>query len=167
MENSIDTTWWYQGVPALTTDVPEWAVGMVYRIENMKDGRIYIGKKSLQSSTRKKIGIREKKSTGTRKTYKTTVKSSGWETYNSSNKVLAQEIAEHPQNYKKTILEWAYSKKNLHWLEMKYQFRYQVLETDSYNDNVGGRIWRIDVDKSKWDEHQQKLKEKREQKTTK
>lgn len=140
--------WTYNGIKEFS--VPEDAIGFIYYIEtwgkgDMSDRKVYIGKKGLVSTRRKKIGVRAKKATKTRKTYETVVKDSGWRSYTGSSKELNQWIKDNPHTYNKRILAWAYSKKNLHYLEMKYQYQYQVLEKDSWNDNIGGRIWRKDV----------------------
>lgn len=162
--------WTYQGRDNVEPE--SWATGFVYLIEtwskgDMSDKRIYIGKKSLTSSRRKKIGVRAKKATKTRKSYETIVKDSGWRSYTGSCKELNAWIAEHPHTYNKRILEWSFSKKNLHYLELKYQFRYQVIETNSWNDNLGGRIWRRDTDRQlheEWKEIQRNRPKKPRQK---
>ena len=41
-------------------------VGFVYKITNMKNGRIYIGQKSLYNVRKKKVTKTEKRLTGTR-----------------------------------------------------------------------------------------------------
>lgn len=157
-KEQILVQWQYQGQPIESP--PEWAIGMVYKISTHIAGeqtKYYIGKKSLTHSNRKKIGVRAKKASGTRKTYETIVKDSGWRAYTGSCRPLNALIREMPTCYQKEVLEWAYSKKNLHYLEMKYQYQYAVLEQDSWNDNIGGRIWRKDVSKELYDSYKEKL----------
>lgn len=151
--------WVYRGVDVAPSTVPEEAIGFIYLILWDAD-KPYIGKKSLTSSRKKAIGVREKATTGTRKRSKIVVKDSGWQTYTGSCKPLNELITQEPKKCYREILEWAYSKKNLHYLEMKYQYKYNVLETDSFNDNIGGRIWRMDADKKVYDKYKEEQKNK-------
>jgi len=170
MENN-QPKWLWEGKPVQPEDIPEWAVGFVYEIVDLSNGKQYIGKKSLTSTRKTKIGIRaqqkQKLETGDGrvKKVKRVIKSSGWENYNSSNKVLAEAIKQEPDRYVKRILEWAYSKKNLSYLEMKFMMYWNVLENESYNDNILGKFYRHDTSKQLWEEYQQKQKEKRANKT--
>lgn len=143
--------WLYTALPGLSgqsiakTDIPEWAIGFVYIIDNLITGKIYVGKKSLNSSRRVRMSQKERTTLATRKVFKIVKKESDWETYNGSSIPLKKEIAEHPEQFRKTIIAWAFSKKNLHYLELKYQFQLNVLEIDSYNENIGARIFKNDV----------------------
>lgn len=154
--------WWYNGSQEIV--VPEWAVGMVYVIEHIPDDAVkglsvpYVGKKLLTSTKRSKIGVREKTATKTRKTYKVVKKNSGWENYWGSSKSLhaARETGEG--TWKRTIIEWCYSKKNMTYTELKYQLLLGVLERESYNDNINGSIYRTDCNKELWEAHKEKMK---------
>ena len=148
MEDKVST--WYQIIgdkryPVTIDDVPEWAVGFIYQIDNHSNFKSYIGKKLLTSTRRKKIGVRKKLSSKTRKTYETTVKDSGWMTYNSSSKILQKEIADHPEYFSKHILHWAHSKKHLSYLEVREQMSKGLLEKESYVDNVAAKWYRRDL----------------------
>lgn len=147
--------WWYNGGPVDESQIPEWAIGMVYIIVRLEDMKMYVGKKLLQSTNKKRIGVREKAATKTRMIYKVVKRGSNWQQYNSSNRALAAEIRDNPEKFRKSILEWAFSKKNLHWLEVKYQVIYEVMEKESYNDNIGGRIWRKDISKELHDQYKE------------
>lgn len=125
--------------------VPSWAVGFVYQIDNHAQFKSYIGRKLLTSIRRKKIGIRAKKISKTRKLYETTIKDSGWMQYQSSCKPLIAEMKEHPEWFSKHIIHWAHSKKHLSYLETKEQLCKGMLEKDSYVDNVAGRWFRKDL----------------------
>ena len=144
------------GVGILVTDdlIPEWAVGFVYTITEYCMGSIvktYVGKKLLTSTRKQKIGKRaiaaEKVSRvdGKAHTVKKVVKDSGWRNYVSSCKPLQERIKQHPELFRRVILQWAHSKKHLSYLETKYQFRLGVLECDSWNDNIAGKWFRKDL----------------------
>jgi len=101
------------------SDIPEGAVGFVYKITNELDGRIYIGKKQFYSNTRVKIGVKEKKLTKTRKIYKTIIKESNWKEYNSSCEELKKDINDLGiSNFSKVIIEICYSKADLNYKEV-------------------------------------------------
>jgi len=135
--------WQYKGKELTPEDIPEWAIGFCYCITHKPTSRIYIGKKLLQAKRRTKISKREKVSTKTRKTFKTTVKQSNWETYFGSNKEIAQMIAEGKQSeFKREILEFCHSKQHLSYREMVLQVQYDVLSTDAFNGNIMARFFK-------------------------
>jgi len=145
--------------------VPEWAVAMVYKITRMwwddmkgHQVQVYIGKKMLTSTRRKKIGVRAKKASGTRKTYETTVKQSNWPEYWGSCKELIEDQKQYPEQFTRQVLEWCYSKKNATYLELKYQFQYNVLENRTYNNNINGSLYRYDTDRHLYNEHKEKMR---------
>ena len=47
--------------------------------------------------------------------------------------------------FKREILKLCFSKKQLTYYEIAYQCKYDVLETNSYNDNIMSRIFRKDL----------------------
>jgi hypothetical protein len=134
--------WYYKGKPITPEDIPEWAVGFIYKITHTS-GRIYIGKKLLQAKRRTKISKKEKVATKTRKTFKTTVKQSNWETYFGSNKEISAMIAEGKEKeFKREILEFCHSKQHLSYREMVVQVQYDVLSTDAFNGNIMARFFK-------------------------
>lgn len=169
-EEQVHIPWCYMGVPISDYNKPpEWAIGMIYLITYYPprgEKKQYVGKKSLLSTTRKKIGVRKKALTGTKKTYETTVKDSGWQSYNSSNKILAKllETTTEPHSWTKDILHWAYSKKNLSYLETKEQLSRGLLEKDSWVDNVAGKWYRHDTDRQLYQEYMKRQKVNRAEK---
>lgn len=119
------------------------ACGFVYKITNLQNGKIYIGKKSLYSKRRIKIPKREKLLNPSRKIYKEVIKETDWRSYTGSSLVLNQDIALLGEDlFEKEIIQWAYTRKELSYLEVKWQFHYNVLEIDSYNGNILGRFFR-------------------------
>lgn len=163
--------WWYDGKPVTEEDVPEGTIGMVYKIamfpsadmcrwirtghlgmkEENATRKIYIGKKLLTSTQKKKIGVRAQaaeklaKGDGRVKKVKKVVKNSGWMTYNSSNPELQTLLKEYPDLFTKTILKWCYSKKELSYEETAAQITHDVLRIDSFNGNVCGKWYRRDL----------------------
>ncbi len=175
-EKRKENSWLYNGLPIDEENCPpSWACGFCYMIVNLETGGMYIGKKSLTSIRKKKIGVRaqakQKAETGDGRVKKVEriVKSSGWESYNSSNKTLAAEITVNPEKFRKTIIEWAYSKKNLSWLEVKYIVKTGLMEreSNSYNENLMGKFWKHDTSRELYEQYKQKLAEKKAGKTHK
>lgn len=146
--------WYYKGEVVDETFVPpEGAVGFVYKITKYKQpykgvafdfvNKEYIGKKQLSMATKKKVGKREQakqlEETGDKRRVKKIVrgsKTSNWMQYWGSCKELIEDHKNSPELFKREILQFAYTKKELSYLETKYQFQYSVLEIDSYNNHI-------------------------------
>ena len=131
------------------SDLPnhEFLEGFVYKITNLKTGQIYIGKKSLYSNLKKRIGVREKQATKTRKTFHRIRKESDWQKYYGSSKDLLEDIQRlGKENFKREILELCCSKKYLSYSEFAYQVKFDVLKTKSYNGNILGRWYSKDME---------------------
>ena len=122
------------------------AIGFVYKITNLDNNKIYIGKKSFWSKRRTKLGKKALAAiTDKRKSkYKVTIKEMKWQEYVGSNKDLIADIKKG-NLIKKEILTLAYSKQHLTYLETKFQFKYNVLEIDCYNGNILGKFFRKTV----------------------
>ena len=109
------------------------AIGFVYRITNIINGRVYLGKKSLLKSKLKRIGNRNKK----------LLVESNWQEYWGSNKELLQDIEYHGESaFTKEILHWCKTKGDASYLELKEQILQGVLEHPDkfYNRYIGARI---------------------------
>jgi len=149
--------------------VPENAVGFVYMIVFEEDLK-YIGKKSITGkqtlpakkdgtirenaeriaklvfrdvhnkiivSRKDKLQARKEGLKAKREYYDVLNVESSWRTYMSSS----EETANHTP-VSKHILQWAYSKKELTYLENKYLYSYEVLEDPAYlNKNIEGRFF--------------------------
>ena len=130
-------------------DFPENCIGFIYLIKNQTTGKIYIGKKSLYSNTNKKLTkkeIAEQTGPGRKPTKKLVTKESNWKVYMGSSKELLADIKETGEDiYERNILHFCFSKKQLTYYEINYQMKYNVLEVDSYNDNILGKFYRKDL----------------------
>ena len=130
-------------------DFPENCIGFIYLIKNQITGKIYIGKKSLYSNTNKKLTkkeIAEQTGPGRKPTKKLVTKESNWKVYMGSSKELLADIKETSEDiYERNILHLCFSKKQLTYYEINYQMKYNVLEVDSYNDNILGKFYRKDL----------------------
>jgi len=136
-------SWIYTGKVFEPEMIPEGAIGFVYEMSAIINGKSlsYIGKKNFHSNTKKKLS---KKAMPTDKRKKGYVKVTklAYENYYSSNDVLK---AAHKKGIKiqRKILKICYSKTELTYNEVKYQFAYKVLESDFYlNGNILGRFYK-------------------------
>lgn len=143
-------SWYYKS--KLITEVSqlpnhEFLEGFVYKITNLETKQVYIGKKSLYSNLKKKIGVRAKKATGTRKTFERIRKESDWIKYYGSSKELLADITKLGKDkFKREIIELCCTKKYLSYAEFAWQVKLDVLKTNSYNGNVLGRWYGKDME---------------------
>ncbi|PRY38520.1 hypothetical protein CLV58_109247 [Spirosoma oryzae] len=133
---------------------PEGSVGFCYKItfkpnSNSEEGiRHYIGRKTLFFKTCKRAPkAQQLKIDGTPRKNVVKIrgtKASDWETYMGSNKTLIELAKNYPAScFTRVILQWAYSSRELSYLEDKYLHQENVLENPVYlNDNVAGRHFR-------------------------
>ena len=135
------------------SDFPDNTHGFVYRIVHKPTGKIYIGRKILQNTTKVKLGKKELKELagviGRRPTYKMAVKESNWKTYWGSNKYMKELYKTEPkENFDRQIIICAPTKKLLTYYELKYQILYEVLEKpdEFFNDNILGKFFTKDFD---------------------
>lgn len=131
--------WEYQGRELL--EAPLDVFGFVYRITNLVDGRIYIGKKLFSFSVKKRLSKKARK--GTRKKSVRTTKDSGWISYYGSSLTLKEDIKTlGSDNFRREILHFGKSKTELSYLEVVEQINHKVLLTDSYNSWISCRIFK-------------------------
>lgn len=154
--------WMFNGKIVTQADIPEWAVSFIYIIRHTTAprGQIidYVGKKQLLSNRRKKIGVREKITTKTRKRYKTVTTNSDWQKYWGSSKSLKAAKETGIGTWTRTILHWCHSKKHASYLETKTQFEFDVLGRETYNDHIQN-WYRWEINKDLYDKH---IKERKE-----
>ena len=124
------------------SDLPNNAFGFVYQTTHLPTNKKYIGKKSLMYNLKKKLGKKEKalwEGKGRPPIYKRVLKESDWKNYYGSHGFIKDA---NEEDLTREILEIAYHKKELTYLECKYQFTLGVLESRSYlNDNILGKFF--------------------------
>ena len=135
------------------SDFPDNTHGFVYKIKHIPTGKVYIGRKILQNTTKVKLGKKELKElegiVGRRPVYKMAVKESNWKTYWGSNKYMKELYKTEPkENFDRQIIIFAPTKKLLTYYELKYQILYEVLEKpdEFFNDNILGKFFTKDFD---------------------
>ena len=121
-------------------DIPEGVVGFIYEVTHTPSKKKYIGKKQLvYKKTLPPLKGKKRR--------RHSQKESDWKTYYGSNETIKGMISEGKVGeFKREILQYAYSKKQLSYLETKYLFLRNVLESDEYfNENILGKFFRRDV----------------------
>ncbi len=109
----------------------EW-YGFVYLIENLTNGKKYIGRKYLT-----KAGYKTVK--GKRKKIRV---ESDWDSYYGSSSALKEDIEKlGKENFKRTILRLCKSRGECNYFETKYIFDYDaILDPNYYNTWVSCKI---------------------------
>jgi hypothetical protein len=124
------------------SDLPKETFGFIYCTTHTPTGKKYIGKKSLIYNLKKKLGKKEKalyEGKGRPPTFKRVLKESDWKTYYGSHSFIKES---NNEDLERKILAVAYNKKELTYLECKYQFVLEVLENTKYlNDNILGKFF--------------------------
>jgi hypothetical protein len=135
--------WVYQGKEFTERDIPPGAVGFIYRMDLVLDGKSYsyIGKKNFFSVTKKKLPKKERPSDKRLKDYVVVYKTN-YQNYYSSNTTV-KEAARLGVLVKRTILEICYSKTELTYKETKHLFLNDVLEKQEFlNSNILGKFFK-------------------------
>lgn len=128
-------------------DMPQDVIGFIYKITNTQNGKFYIGKKMFFVTRKIKISNKEKKKTGTMKRFKYVSRESDWKTYYGSCQELKDDINKSNKSFfEREILQFCKTKKVMTYLELKYQIIYNVLENNSYNNNILGKFYRKDIE---------------------
>jgi len=138
-------SWIYKGKEFAETDIPEGGVGFIYMMTAIIDGRsvTYIGKKNFFANIKKKMGKKAlAMSTDKRLKKYTRELKPDFMRYYSSNKVL-KDAHKAGVQIKREILMICYSATELTYQEVKYQFKYEVLEREEFlNGNILGRFYK-------------------------
>jgi hypothetical protein len=122
-------SWIYKG--EIVEDIGNY-IGFVYMITNLRTERKYIGKKNFYFSKTKQLKGKKKK-------YKV---ESDWKDYFGSNEELNHHVNIFGQDqFRREILRFCTSKGEMSYYEAKYQFHYDVLESDQwYNSWISCKI---------------------------
>ncbi len=137
----MENCWYYNGKCLYSP--PDGYFGYVYRIINLKDNRIYIGKKQFTFSVKKKITKKVKKETGTRKRTERVQKDSGWLKYFGSSRELLQDVKTlGVENFRREIICFCNSKQELSYYELYWQIQENVMFKPSYNGWIKCTIYK-------------------------
>lgn len=142
---SIDF-WTYKGKVFGELNIPEGAIGFIYSMTAIIDGKsvAYIGKKNFFANIKRPLGKKALAVTTDKRLKKyTRVIKPDFLNYYSSNAVLKQA---HKDGIaiKREILRICYSGMELTYQETKHQFVYEVLEKEEFlNGNILGRFYKI------------------------
>jgi len=131
--------WTYNNQPIET--LPDDCVGFVYCIENLTNGRKYIGKKLAKFSKTTYKTVKLKNGNKKRKKIRSKV-DSNWRTYFGSNKELQEDVTKlGAEQFTREILYLCRSKAECSYIEARTQFERKVLESDDfYNGQISVRI---------------------------
>jgi hypothetical protein len=136
--------WIFEGKEFTEDMIPEGAVGFVYEMVSIIDGKPvrYIGKKNFYADVKTKLGKKEMPTDKRLKTYKR-VRKSTYQNYFSSNDMLKQ-AHKDGITIRREILHICFGKQELSYYECKYQFALGVLESEEFlNGNILGKFYKL------------------------
>ena len=118
---------------------PKKIYGFVYLIENLVNGRKYIGKKLFFFKGFKTVKKKKKR----------ILVESDWKTYYGSSNALQKDLDElGKDNFRREILHICKSKSECSYLEMQEQVeRKAILSPEYYNDQIRVRVTRVQLTK--------------------
>jgi hypothetical protein len=138
-------SWVYKGDVFNDSKIPEGALGFIYEMEAIIDGKAvrYVGKKNFYSTTKKKFGVKALANMEDKRAKKYTIQvKTNYQNYYSSNKVL-QDAHKAGIIIKRFMVRICFSKTELTYHETKFQFVREVLEKEEYlNQNILGRFYK-------------------------
>lgn len=139
-------SWIYKGKEFEDGDIPQGAVGFIYSMTAIIDGKsvAYIGKKNFFTNIKRPLGKKALALTTDKrlKKYKREIKPD-FRNYYSSNKIL-KDAHKAGVLIKREILLICYSGMELTYQETKHQFVHEVLEKEEFlNGNILGRFYKI------------------------
>ena len=143
----IQNGWYYNGKSMIIPPLDKF--GFIYKITCMAGeyaGYIYVGSKHFNFTRTKRLSKKRSnelyKGKGRKPTKEKVVSPSDWLEYKSSSKFLQQLIEkEGRQNFIFEILDFADSKTELWYKEVKYALHYKVMEIpNSFNECLAFRI---------------------------
>ena len=139
-------SWVYKGEVFNDSKIPEGALGFIYEMEAIIDGKAvrYVGKKNFYSTTKKKFGVKALANMEDKRARKYTIQvKTNYQNYYSSNIVL-QDAHKAGVIIKRFMVRICFSKTELTYHETKFQFVREVLEKEEYlNANILGRFYKI------------------------
>lgn len=139
------TDWTYKGLTFTSEDIKDY-YGFVYRITNLSNNKMYIGKKFFWNKKR----LPPLKG---RKNKRNKLVESDWKQYYGSSEEVKSLVEETGrENFKREILYLCRSKGECTYIEAKLQFDYNVLlSNDYYNEFIGCKIHSAHIKQMKED----------------
>lgn len=130
---------WIYGGETFTSEMIGEAVGFVYLITNITNGRKYIGKKLFTFASTKQVKGKKKR---------VRVESDWKDYFGSSDELKADVAALGDNNFTREILYLCMTKGECNYLEAREQFDRRVLEReDYYNGQIQCRIHQTHIKK--------------------
>jgi len=119
---------WLYNDKELTDEDIKGHYGFIYQIDNLIDGRSYIGRKYFTKAGTKQVKGKKRK----------TRKESDWKDYYGSSPRLLEDIEKLGRDsFKRSIIRLCKTRGETNYWEAKLQFKFEVLESDKYyNDNI-------------------------------
>lgn len=144
MTKKSNTNWIHKGEEIININqFPKNAIGFIYLIRNLTNGRYYYGRKTCISNSKKRLTLAEKKlPENQRKTFKIIEKENSWKSYTGSNKLLNEHVkAGHI--IEKEIIQFCFSKAELTFYETRAIVCSECMLTDScYNDWISAKVYK-------------------------
>jgi hypothetical protein len=128
--------WLFEGKD-LDENVNNEYYGFVYIIRNKTNGKSYIGRKYFTKAAVRQVKGKRRK----------TRKESDWKEYWGSSKNLLEDIEKlGEENFEREILRLCKTRGECNYWEAKYQFEYNVLQSEEYyNDNIMMKFTRHNI----------------------
>ena len=119
---------WLYNEKDLTDEDIKGYYGFIYEIENLIDGKLYLGRKYFTKAGTKQVKGKRKK----------TRKESDWRDYYGSSPRLLEDVEKLGKDkFVRRIVRLCKTRGETNYWEAKLQFANQVLESDKYyNDNI-------------------------------
>lgn len=136
--------WVFEGKEFTEEMIPEGAVGFVYEMVSIIDGKPvrYIGKKNFYADVKTKLAKKDIPTDKRLKSYKR-VRKITYKNYFSSNGILKQAHKDEVA-IRREILKICFGKQELSYYECKFQFCLGVLESNEFlNGNILGKFYKI------------------------
>lgn len=135
-----ENPWTYNGKPLTSEDIGD-DYGFVYLITDLRNGRMYVGKKLFWSKKTKQVKKKKKR-------FK--VESDWKKYYGSSAELMEQVTAGGKESFKREVLHLCKSKGECNYWEAHEQFARRVLLDDQYyNSWIMVKVHRGHVNKAK------------------
>ncbi len=139
-----DNCWKLQGECCF--EPPSGYYGFIYKITNLENNWIYIGRKAFEHTKKVKLSKKVIKESGTRKRVGKITKDSGWLDYFGSSLYLTSDLEKNGYNCKREIIKLCKDKISLNYWEVAFMIKEEVLfRGDCYNGAISGKWFKNKV----------------------